>query len=176
LRPSTAPVYRRIVAGLSCARRAAAVACLLAAAAGAASCTTIDPGPNFVIPDVTFNADYFYCHVEPELIFAKNCGPGDPSLGDSANGCHYNPSAVSGMALIQHPAVDCGGGDHPVDSSQTGTGGPAQGNLEAVSLEMNQDWQTAPLFVRPSGNNHPRQIFTQSDMQVRNLLMTWATK
>jgi hypothetical protein len=161
-------------------RRGGGVACLLVGAgvlvAAATGCTTVDPGANFVIPDVTFNADYFYCHVEPELIFAKNCGPGDPSLGDKANSCHYNPSAVSGMQLIQHPPVNCGGGDHPVDTSQTGTGGPAQSNLEAVSLEMSTDWQTAPLFVRPSGNNHPRAVFSQSDSQVRTLLMTWAAQ
>ena len=51
-----------------------------------------------------------------------------------------------------------------------------EGNFEAVSLEMSQDWQTAPLFVRPSGNNHPRAVFDQSDVQVRALLMTWASK
>jgi hypothetical protein len=174
LRPSTAAVYRRNVAGSSWTRRTAAVAWFVAGGVLLMGCTTIDPGPNFVVPDVTFDADYFYCHVEPELIFAKNCGSGGP--GDAPNSCHYNPSAVSGMALIQHPAVDCGGGDHPVDTSQTGTGGPAQSNLEAVSLEMDQQWETAPLFVRPSGSNHPRPIFSTSDSQVRNLLMTWATR
>jgi hypothetical protein len=164
------------VAGSSWTRRAAEVARIVLAAAPLAGCVTIDPGANFVVPDVTFDSDYFYCHIEPELIFAKNCGPGDPTKGDSTNSCHYNPSAVSGMALIQHPAVDCGGGDHPLDTSQTGTGGPAQGNLEAVSLEMSTQWETAPLFVRPSGNNHPRAVFDQSDPQVRMLLSTWASK
>jgi hypothetical protein len=164
------------VAGSSWTRRAAEVALAAVLAVPVAGCVTIDPGANFVVPDVTFDADYFYCHVEPELIFAKNCGPGDPTLGDPANSCHYNPSAVSGMALIQHPPVDCGGGDHPIDTSQTGTGGPAQGNLEAVSLEMSTQWETAPLFVRPSGNNHPRAVIDPNDPQVRNLLMTWASK
>ena len=78
-------------------------------------CTSVDPGPDFVVPETVFDPSYFYCHVEPELIFAYNCGPGDPSMGDPSNGCHFNPSAVSGMGLIDHPAIDCGGGDVPLD-------------------------------------------------------------
>jgi hypothetical protein len=140
----------------------------------------VDPGANYVVADTTFDPDFFYCHVEPELIFAKSCGSGDPSKGD--NGCHFTPSAVSGMALIDHPAVDCGGGDHPIDRTQVGTGSPAQSNLQAVSLEMSKDYTSAPLFVRPSSSNgnpptaHPRAIFDQSDPQVSQLLATWAAK
>jgi hypothetical protein len=152
-------------------RRAAWVA-LLAPLLG---CTSVDPGPNFVVPETTFNEDFFYCHVEPELIFARGCGSGDPSKGDPSNGCHFNPAAVSGMALIDHPAVDCGGGDHPLDTTQIGTGSPAQGNYQAVSLEFNKDYTNSALFVRPSGNNHPRQIFSPDDMQVNQLLATWAS-
>jgi len=152
--------------------RRAAWAALLAPLLG---CTTVDPGPNYVVANTTFDEDYFYCHVEPELIFAKSCGSGDPSKGDPPNGCHFNSSAVSGMALINHPAVDCGGGDHPVDRTQIGTGSPAQSNYEAVSLEMNKDYTSAPLFVRPSGSNHPRVIFDSNDPQVNQLLATWAS-
>ena len=49
-----------------------------------AACDAVDPGPNFVVPDEHFNEDYFYCHVEPELLFAKKCGSGDPAAGDGA--------------------------------------------------------------------------------------------
>ncbi|HEX7666213.1 MAG TPA: hypothetical protein VF407_16920 [Polyangiaceae bacterium] len=138
-------------------------------------CTTVDPGPNFVVPDETFDADYFFCHVEPELLFAKKCGPGDPSLGDPGNGCHFNSSAVSGMALIDHTPVDCGGGDHPVSTTQTGSGSPAQGNLQAASLEMSRDYLTAPIFVRPTGTNHPRAVYAKDDPVV-DVLKTWSQK
>ena len=141
-----------------------------------AGCTSVDPGPNFVVPETTFDPDYFYCHVEPEFIFKNSCGSGDPSKGDPPNGCHFNSSAVSGMALINHMAVDCGGGDHPVDATQTGTGSAAQGNYEAVSLEMSTDYTTAPLYVRPSGSNHPRQVFVPGDSTVTQILSTWASK
>lgn len=129
-----------------------------------------------MVADVSFDEDYFYCHVEPEFIAAKRCGPGDPAKGDPPNTCHFTASAVSAMVLLDHPAVECGGGDHPVDRSQIGTGSPAQSNFQAVSLEMNKDYLSAPLLVRPSGMYHPRVIFDINDPQVRSLLMTWASK
>jgi hypothetical protein len=144
-------------------------------------CTSVDPGPDFIVPQTVFDANYFYCHVEPGLIFAYGCGTGDPSK-DKPNSCHFNPSAVSGMALVNHPAIDCGGGDVPVDLTQIGSGSPAQGNLEAASLEMSKDYTTAPLYVRPSNvtgdppSAHPRVVFDQNDMTVITLLSTWASK
>jgi hypothetical protein len=148
------------------------MACSVVAGVWAPGCTTVDPGPNFVIADQTFNADYFFCFVEPQVIFAKSCGPGQP--GDNGN-CHFNSSAVSGMALVNHPPIDCGGGAAPLDSTQVGQGSPAQSNLQAVSLEMSTDYLNAPLVVRPTGHNHPRQIFASTDPVV-NIIATWATK
>lgn len=141
---------------------------------GAAGCTTVDPGPNFVVPDEQFAADFFFCRVEPELLVAKKCGPGDPAAGDAANGCHFNSSAVSGMAIANHAPIDCDG-DHPRNRAQLGAGGPAQGNLQAVTLVMSRDVQTAPLFLRPTGQNHPRQIFPREDPVVE-VLRQWAQK
>jgi hypothetical protein len=139
-------------------------------------CTTVDPGPNFTASAAAFDADYFYCHVEPEFLVAKKCGPGDASQMDAPNGCHFNSSSVTGMALLDHPAVDCGGGDHPVDRTQLGTGGGAQTNYEAASLEMSHQYTTAAIFVRPSGNNHPRAVFQTDDSTVNQILATWASK
>jgi hypothetical protein len=153
----------------------AAICSLLAAAALSAGCTTIDPGPNFAVPNTTFDPNYFYCHVEPQFIFAYSCGTGDPSQHDAANGCHFNPSAVSGMALLNHTPVDCGGGDIPLDMGQVATGSAAASNYEAVSIEMNADYMSAPLWVRPSGDNHPRRIFQTTDTTVMTILGTWAS-
>lgn len=138
------------------------------------ACTTVDPGPNFVVPDEQFNADFFFCRVEPELLFAKKCGSGDPSAGDAPNGCHFNSSAVSGMAIANHTPVECDG-DRPRNRTQLGAGGAAQGNLQAVSLVMSRDVNTAPLFLRPTGQNHPRQIFPREDPVVE-ILRQWAQK
>ena len=139
------------------------------------ACTTVDPGPNFVVPDERFDPDYFFCHVEPDIFVQKRCGAGDPASGDAMNGCHFNSSAVSGMALVDHPPVDCAGGDHPVNKVQVGSGSAAQGNLQAASLEMSRDYLTAPLLIRPTGSNHPRTIFMKTDPAVE-VIKTWAQK
>jgi hypothetical protein len=138
-------------------------------------CRSVDPGNNFVVRPFTFDENYFYCHVEPQFIFgpAYQCGKGNGS--DPANGCHFNSSAVSGMALQDHPLVNCGGGDAPVNPGDVAEGTPAQSNYEAVSLEMSGDYTSAALFVRPSGSNHPRQIFSTSDPTVNQVLSKWAS-
>jgi len=153
--------------------RRAALAGLVVSSTG---CTSVDPGPNFVVPNATFDPSYFYCFVEPQYIFAFKCGSGDPSKGDAANGCHFNPTAVTGMALLDHAPVTCANGQ-PTDLTQVGTGSAPQSNYEAVSLEMSTDYTTAPVYVRPStGVTHPRQIFPEGDPVVVALLSTWATK
>jgi hypothetical protein len=154
------------------ARAAVILPALLLHAAG---CTTVDPGPHFVVQSESFDQDFFFCHVEPEFLFAKGCGPGDPAAGDKANGCHFNASAVSGMALVDHPPVDCGGTDRPVNRAQVGSGSPAQTNLQAASIEMSRDPMTAPIVVRPSGANHPRVVLLPDDPAV-GVLRAWAAR
>jgi hypothetical protein len=166
-------VYRRRVLSRAWLVAPALAGAVLAALA--CSCTTIDPGPNFVVPDEQFDADFFFCRIEPEVLVAKRCGPGDPAAGDNANGCHFNSSAVSGMALTSHPPVDCVDG-HPVNRAQVGAGSGAQGNLQAASLDMSRDYQTAPFYLRPTGQNHPRTIFPRDDQAMVALIRQWAQK
>jgi hypothetical protein len=150
-------------------------ACLLGLVVVALTgCSTVDPGPNFVVPDEQFDADFFFCRVEPELLFAKKCGPGDPAAGDPANGCHFNSSAVSGMAIADHAPIACAG-DRPVNRVQLGAGSAAQGNLQAASLVMSRDVATAPIYLRPTGANHPRAIFAKDDPIVE-VLREWARR
>jgi hypothetical protein len=152
---------------------ALATSLLMAAGVATAACTTVDPGPNFVVPDESFDPDFFFCRVEPELLFAKGCGPGEPGV-DPANGCHFSSSAVSGMVLADHPPIACADG-RPVDRSQIGAGGAAQGNLQSASLVMSRDVDTAPILVRPLGQNHPRAIFGRDDPVVE-VLREWARR
>lgn len=140
-------------------------------ALAAASCTTVDPGPNFVVPDEQFDADFFFCRVEPELLLAKKCGPGE---GADGNNCHFNSSAVSGMALAAHNPIDCADG-RPTNRAQIGAGSAAQGNLQAASLVMSRDYATAPIYLRPTGQNHPRAIFPREDPVV-DVIRQWAQK
>lgn len=144
-----------------------------ALALASAACTSVDPGPNFVVPDEQFDADFFFCRVEPELLFAKKCGPGEPGV-DPPNGCHFNSSAVSGMAIADHVPIECADG-RPVNRAQLGAGSAAQGNLQAASLVMSRDVSTAPIFLRPTGANHPRAIFAKDDPVVE-VLREWARR
>src|SRR5258708_34067087 len=73
--------YGPLVPAWTTTRACAAVA-LVASGSG---CTSIDPGADFVIPEESFDPDYFYCQVEPQLLVAYKCGPGDPSKGDPPN-------------------------------------------------------------------------------------------
>ena len=149
-----------------------AEALLVVTALGAApllGCTSIDPGSNYVVPDQVFNADYFYCFVEPQLIFGKKCGD------DGTHGCHYSDK-VPEMELLDHPPVTCSGG-HPVDMTEIGAGSPAQGNLSAVSLEMDTDYINAPIYIWPTQlvAAHPKKVFDPSDPVVQ-YISTWATQ
>ena len=134
-------------------------------------CTTVDPGPNFVVPDEQFDADFFFCRVEPEILFAKKCGSGEAG---EENSCHFNSSAVSGMAIANHAPIECADG-RPVNRVQLGAGSPAQGNLQAASLVMSRDVNTAPIFIRPTGKNHPREVF-KADDPVVEILREWARR
>ncbi len=148
-----------------------------ALAASVWGCTTIDPGPPFRVPLSVFNENFFYCHVEPEYLFAPQTQCGSGQASDNGN-CHYNSSAVSGMALLQHPAIDCGGGDVPLDKSTITQ--PAQANFTAASLEMSRncsDYQScqAAILKRPTTTNgHPRQIFDPTDPTLPNVIYKWA--
>ena len=102
----------------------------------------------------------------------------DPSKGDAPGGCHFG-TAVSGMLLLDHPPVDCGGGDKPLDPSLVDAGTPAAADLDSVALEFSRTYKTAPLFLRPSAAgpaSHPRAVFTSDDPTVNQLLSVWASK
>jgi hypothetical protein len=137
----------------------------LAALATAWGCT-IDPGPNFVIPQSVFNEDYFYCVVEPKYLFgAASCGAGQ--TGDNSN-CHFNSSAVSGMALQQHTPIECDTSNHPTANGKANITVQAKNNFSAASLEMSRQcvvYSTcqASILTRPtSTGSHPRQVFCDS--------------
>ena len=40
---------------------------------------------------------------------------------------------------------------------------------------MSTDYANAPIILRPTGHNHPRQVFTATDPVV-DYIKTWATK
>lgn len=145
---------------------------ILVAALGAA-CTTVDPGETFIVPNQTFNEDFFYCEVEPKLIFGKGCG----DLQGSNTGCHYNSAVVSGMPLQNHPPVDCANGK---PTSPPSLGSPAKSNYTSVSLQMSRDYLTAAIYVRPTSTTaHPQvngtSVYAKDDAVV-DVIRQWAQR
>lgn len=131
-------------------------------------CGTVDPGPDFQIAEVVFDANFFYCKVEPMLVQEK-CGAGDPTKDTS--GCHFN---VTSFRLQDQPVdqlADCGGGVVPKGNVTS----ISQANWGAASEKMSTDPDRAPLLLRPTERAvHPRQIFPDKSPQA-DLIRQWAT-
>jgi hypothetical protein len=63
--------------------------------------------------------------------------------------------------------------------AQVGAGSAAQGNLQSASLSMSRDVLTAPIYLRPTGQNHPRTVFGRDDTEgkaVLEVLRQWASR
>ena len=154
------------------------VAALLVASCEITVPGTVDPGPNFSIPLVQFDANYFYCVVEPQIIMGGLTGHACGDDGNGNQGCHYS-NKVPEMALVALPQpVTCSGSGVtavPTDPTQTADGTPASINLSQVSLQMNAMYMDAPVFLWPTQTiqGHPVQIYTPGDTAVTNILNTW---
>ena len=139
-------------------------------------CGTVDPGPNFQIAEVVFDANFFYCKIEPMLVDQK-CGAGDPAK--DSQGCHFN---VTSFRLQQHggPPDDvlasCSGNLPSSPPMETWGQATSQANWGAASGKMSTDPDRAPLLLRPTQRAiHPRQIFADKSPQA-DLIRQWATK
>jgi hypothetical protein len=153
---------------------------MAAALLAGVSCETVDPGPNFQLPTIQFNANYFYCVVEPEVIMGGITGT---KCGDNgSHGCHYS-NKVPEMALTPLiTPVNCSAGI-PTDMTQVADGTPASSNLSAVSIQMNAVYTTAPIYLWPSQViiSHPVQVFhvppatlNANDQKIITIIKTWA--
>lgn len=131
--------------------------------------TTVDPGANFAVADVTFDEGYFYCLVEP-LLFANSCGSGDPSAGDTPGGCHYHVTSYRLTDYAPRVSETCTG-TVPAPGSVSE---PARQNYRVSQARMRLDTSLAPLLTRPTGRAaHPRVIFTE-DSEAAGILRQWA--
>src|SRR5258708_14019908 len=123
--------YGPLVPAWTTTRACAAVA-LVASGSG---CTSIDPGADFVIPEETFDPDYFYCQVEPQLLVAYKCGPGDPSKGDPPNAGGWPFSSAGSRVAPRVPApLPCSPTPPPPAPAPGAHRAPAQHTLAACSF------------------------------------------
>jgi hypothetical protein len=133
------------------------------------ACSTVEPGTEFSIAAVTYDANYFYCVVEPKVLMAKSCGTGDPALDSS--GCHATVTHFRINVASMTP-VACNGLT-PIDAVPLSS----QANYQAAQSEMTLDYENAPLIAWPTQkfSGHPRQIFKPTDPEY-DIIKDWATK
>jgi len=132
--------------------------------------TTVDPGPDYSIADLVFDESFFYCQVEPRVMFAHRCGAGDPGQGDSSGGCHFNVTAFRLTDYTPPVGDGCMG-------NVVGTPIPAAArqNYQTSQARMRRDPEVAPLLQRPLKKlTHPRVIFND-DSDAADALREWAT-
>jgi hypothetical protein len=146
---------------------------LATALAPGAICETVDPGPQFVVPVAQFDANYFYCTVEPQIIMGgltnKPCGD------DGSHGCHYSDK-VPAMPLQALPQpVACSGGA-PVNAGDVASGTAPALNYSSVSLQMSSSVMDAPIFTWPTQTvpGHPIQVYKPNDTAIVDILQKWA--
>jgi hypothetical protein len=152
-----------------------ATALAIALLAPVAACDTVDPGPQFVVPPTQFDANYFYCTVEPQLIMGgltqKPCGD------DGSHGCHYSDKvpAMPLQALAGTGTVMCSGGS-PANPGDVASGTAPALNLASVSLQMSTSYTEAPIYTWPTQivPGHPIQVYSPTDAAVVDILKTWA--
>ena len=129
--------------------------------------TTINPGADFSIAELLFDEEFYYCQVEPRVIFAHGCSNG--VAGDS--GCH---ARVTSFRLQEYAP--------PVSNSCMGNvvGNVlipqiARQNYNSAQARMRRDPETAPLLQKPTGRlSHPRQIF-DANSDAAAAIREWAT-
>jgi hypothetical protein len=125
--------------------------------------TTVDPGTDYSIADLTFDEGFFYCQVEPRTIVTGGCSNGMPG-----EGCHAD---VTSFRLRDHAPIACDG-NTPTDF----IGMEAQQNYQGSNARMPRDPEVAPLLQRPLKKlAHPRQIFSE-DSDAAEAIREWATR
>jgi len=169
LGPWLAPSFDLYACGLATwdgMKRSALLAVVLAQACSAQNGVTgtVDPGDNFVAPDLTLDESFFFCRIEPDVLQKHSCAGG--GAGEQGM-CHDSRSALRLRVNTDPPPCDASGhvtGRVP-DSYRA--------DLEAVQYFVQSDPLTSPLYLRPTNQtSHPRRIFDESDAAAK-LITEW---
>jgi hypothetical protein len=132
---------------------------------------TLDVGENFQVAEIVYDENYFYCQVEP-ILFERGCGSGDPNLGETAQGCHFNRQRLRLTDYEPLTAEQCGT-DLDVELALSAA---AQQNYQSAQLQMEVDPDRSPLLNRPTSTiAHPRVIF-EPDSSEADIIRAWAAR
>lgn len=147
-------------------RRSALLGIVLAQACSAQNgfTGTVDPGDNFVAPDLTLDERFFFCRIEPEVLQKHSCARG--AAGEQGT-CHDSRSALRLQPNMDSAPCDSAGGlvGAVPDSYRA--------DLEAIQYFVQTDPLSSPLYLRPTNqSSHPRRVFDTSDPAAR-LIAEW---
>jgi hypothetical protein len=132
---------------------------------------TLDVGENFQVAEIVYNENFFYCRVEP-LLFDQGCGSGDPSLGESAQGCHFNRQRLRLTNYEPLTAEQCAG---DLDA-ELALSPAARQNYQSAQLQMEVEPERSPLLNRPTSTvAHPRVIF-ELDSAEAEVIRAWGAR
>lgn len=125
---------------------------------------TVDPGDNFVAPDLALDESFFYCRIEPEVIERHGCVSG--AAGEQGS-CHDSRSALRLQAADLPPACDAAGRSvGAIPAAYTS-------NFDTVQYFVQSDPLTSPFYLRPLNlTSHPRRIFNADDPAAK-LIEQW---
>jgi len=146
------------------ARQAIATAALILLS----GCWTVDPGDNFVPPDLSLDEDFFYCRIQPEVIAAQGCASG---MAGEAGECH---SARSALRLDPAGETDA---SPACDGNSLAAGATVpqsyMDNFQNVQFTVQADPLSSSFYRRPVGlDSHPRQIFPEGSPEA-GLIVEW---
>ena len=150
---------------------AAGAAWLLAAASG---CGTVDPGDNFIAPDVMIDDEFFFCAIQPQVVTVHRCASGGAG---EAGSCHsarsalrLDPAAEGAAAPACTPAPDYRLTAGAVVPPEYMT------NFDRVQFTVQSDPLTCPFYRRPLAiDSHPRQIFGTESAEAQ-LIIDWISR
>jgi hypothetical protein len=125
---------------------------------------TVEPGDNFVAPELQLDEALFFCRIQPEVLTEYRCASG----GDGESGsCHDSRSALRLLETDEPPPCDDDG--FVLDAIPDAY----RDNLDAVRFAVQADPLTSPLYLRPlDRGSHPRPIFEEQD-EAAELIFEW---
>jgi len=149
-------------------RRSALIGLVLAQACSAQNglTGTVEPGDNFVAPDLTLDERFFFCRIEPEVLQKHSCATG--GAGEQGT-CHDSRSALRLAPKPSGETAPCDSAGRPIGAVPDSY----QQDLEAVQYFVQSDPLTSPLYLRPINMaSHPRRVFDAADPAAK-LLEEW---
>lgn len=130
------------------------------------ACGTVDPGDNFVAPNLMLDEDFFYCVIQPEVIARQTCASGGPG---EAGMCH-----ASRTSLDLDPAGETDPPPACADNAVTGAVPLSyENNFLSVQTTVQSDPLSSPFYRRPTGlDSHPRIVFSETSPEAM-LVFEW---